>query len=297
MSRSRYIFLAVFLILVAIAMFVAVFIHVREDSSSGSVVLPTSVPTFTPVLTPTPTPLPTGAFLYHGQVLGLTNTSDADGDWVSDRLEYNQYGTNPLLIDTDGGGVDDFNELFVYGMDPLAASDDAEFMASVPGVEGNTIAYDAGGVIEPGVIMPLLVNISKRDPFIQWIADNTCSFWTERDIYGKLYLNWSGSWEPIFKEWVNYYPNSSEVITPAWYFSHGRSGVCADSAFANYAVLELKNYECQYVLGNVSQNNHAWIEADYHGTLYVVNYNDIILASVFYSEHPDWAITARLDFD
>jgi hypothetical protein len=296
MNRNRYIFIALFLILIAVAMFVASFILVRKDSGSRTVVVPTPVATFTPAPTPTPTPLPDGAFLYNGQILGLANTSDADGDWVSDRLEYNQYGTNPLLIDSDGGGVDDFNELFIYGMNPLAATDDAEFMAQIPNVEGRNIAYDAGGVIEPGVVMPLLVNVSERDPFLKWIANNTYVFWNSanRDV-GSLKIDWNGDYIPIFEEWIDY--NLSAVMTPAWYFTHGRNGVCAESALVNYIVMELKKYDCEYVVGTTPEGSHAWLEADSHGTLYVVNFNDIVLASVFYAEHPDWSIVMRLDFD
>ena len=173
MNRNRYIFIALFLILIAVAMFVAAFILVRKDSSSGTTILPTPVSTFTPVPTSTPTPLPDGAFLYNGQMLGLVNTSDSDGDWVSDRLEYNQYGTNPLLIDTDGGGVDDFNEIFIYDMNPLSSVDDADFLAQIPDVEGKNIVYDAGGVNDTYEVAPFLINFSERDPFIQWVANNT----------------------------------------------------------------------------------------------------------------------------
>ena len=297
MNRSGYILLALFLILIAVAMFAASFILIRKDSSSRAVIVPTTVATFTPAPTPipTPTPLPDGAFLYSGQALGLVNTSDADGDWVSDRLEFNQYGTNPLLIDTDGGGVDDFSELFIYGMNPLAATDDAEFMAQIPNVEGRNIAYDAGGVIEPGVVMPLLVNVSERDPFIQWIANNTYMFWNnlERDA-GNLKIDWNGSYVPIFGEWIDY--NLSAVMTPAWYFSHGRNGVCAESALVNYIVLELKGWDCEYIAGQTSEGGHAWIEADYHGALYVANYNDVVLAEDWYTQHPSWIVAIRADY-
>ena len=172
-------------------MFAAFFILVRKDSSSGTVILPTTVATIPSYIpTSTPTPLPDGAFLYNGQVLGLLNTSDTDGDWVSDRLEYNQYGTNPLLIDTDGGGIDDFNEIFIYGLNPLSPSDDAKFLTQIPDVEGNNIMYDAGGVNDTYAMMPFVINFSKRDPFIQWVAANTFVFWNGAgETSGRLYVN------------------------------------------------------------------------------------------------------------
>jgi hypothetical protein len=51
--------------------------------------------------------------------------TDTDGDWVSDALESNRYGTDPALADTDGGGLGDGEELMSYGTDPLDDSDDA----------------------------------------------------------------------------------------------------------------------------------------------------------------------------
>jgi len=286
MNRSGYILLALFLILIAVAMFAASFILIRKDSSSRAVIVPTTVATFTPAPTPipTPTPLPDGAFLYSGQALGLVNTSDADGDWVSDRLEYNQYETNPLLIDTDGGGVDDFNEIFIYDMDPLSAVDDAEFLAQIPNVEANDILYNGGGVyVNVNETLPFLNFIkgfSEHDPFIQWVADNTFFVWNGAgETSGSLYVKWPGEYQPLFGKWVDH----THFITPARYFSNGRQGTCADSAIAQGVLLELKGYDCVLVGGNINGNGHAWLEVTRGDKIYVVTYNDAVLASDWYS--------------
>ena len=56
----------------------------------------------------------------------LDEVIDTDGDGLSDDVERDVYGTNPLLADTDADGVADGEELDLYGTDPLLADTDAD---------------------------------------------------------------------------------------------------------------------------------------------------------------------------
>lgn len=284
MSIKGRIIVFVVMLLVAVGMFAAVYFLAAGDKTAVSVALPVS------------TPLPDGAFFYDEQLLGLQGASDTDGDLVSDRLEFNQYGTNPLLIDTDGGGLDDFNEIFVYGMNPLSASDDAEFLASIPDVEAEYMIYQSCMTNDYLTCLPIVVAFSERDPYIQWIAEKVDAFWysIERTA-GQLMVHEDGEFTLIFNEYVNY--NLSTTMTPAYYFSHDRRGKCLDSAIANYTIFSLKGWDCEYIEGDVPDGRHAWLEVTIDGNVYVVDYNRIVWAENWYASHPDWTITARMDFD
>lgn len=251
------------------------------------------------VSTPTSTPeSEDGSFVYNGIKLGLTEEADADGDWISDRLEFQEYGTNPLKVDSDSDGVDDFNEIFTYPhlLDPLDPTDDEEFLAMLPDVEAAAWEWNAGGTTE--TLLTKYVEIAKRDLLVQWYAEHTTIEWQDADhIWGRLKVNG----EPLFLEYgaLNPFreddrPVSSLGDLTAYYLTHGRRGFCSDVAIAHYPILELMDYECLLISGQVRGENHAWLEANIDGRIYVVNFNTVKLADIFYQTH-NWTIVSKKD--
>lgn len=227
-----------------------------------------------------------GSFIYSGIELGLTEEADDDGDWVSDRLEFWEYGTNPLKIDTDDGGVDDFNEIFTYPhlLDPLDPTDDQEFLAMLPNIESAPWHWSAGGTGEN--LLTKYVEIAKRDPLVKWYAEHVVIEWGLEERDGRLTVNG----ERLNLEYGS--SDAPEHLT-SYYLTHGREGVCSDVAIAHYPILELMGYECWLISGQVeSGENHAWLEANIDGEVYVVNFNFVQQVDLFYQTH-NWTIAVN----
>lgn len=231
-----------------------------------------------------------GSFLYQGRQLGTTSEADADGDWISDRLEFWEYGTDPLKIDTDGDGIDDFNEIFTYPhlLNPLDPTDAKEFLALIPNVKAKTWGYYTGDTLATEA---KFVVVGKRDPLVQWYAERTAIEWQNADhSWGLLKVND----EPLFLEF-----GRSGFPSPSYYLTHGRRGNCLEAHIAHYTILELMDYEGLYIFGRVEDGTgHAWIEMNINGELgelYVVDYNSVVPADEFYKTH-NWTIDSKNDF-
>jgi hypothetical protein len=70
--------------------------------------------------------------------------------------------------------------------------------------------------------------------------------------------------------------------------THGRKGVCGNAAIVHYTILELMGYECWLICGE----NHAWLEANIDGEVYVVNYNFVQQVDLFYQAN-NWTIAVN----
>jgi hypothetical protein len=224
--------------------------------------------------TPTPTVIPGESFVYDGISMGLTESADYDGDYISDRIEYWELHTDPTSIYTEGNPIDDYNAVYTYDLNPLNSAEIAEFMASIPNVEAGQWDKEEARLISFSVF----VEIAKRDPLNQWYAGQTAIEWEDSDhTRGLLLVNN----EPFFLKYE--YPGV--FVHPAYYLTHGRVGTCADVAAAHYVTLELMGYDCLHLTGLVGGDvhvAHAWIEVSINGQDYVVDYNELVLASIFY---------------
>ena len=216
-----------------------------------------------------------GSFIYNGIKLGTTEHADWDGDWISDRLEFWEYGTDPLKIDTDEDGIDDFNEIFTYPhlLDPLDPTDSEEFIAMLPNVEAAVWMGESGDTIDPQGWVDFgekYVGVAKRDPLVWWYAERTTIVWSDIN-HTEGFLTVNG--EPFCQGWER-----AESSSPSYYLTHGRRGTCGQDTFALYAILELMGYDCwaltikdPITIGPTVA--HALVEAEIEGRAYAVDCN------------------------
>lgn len=222
------------------------------------------------------------------------NNIDTDNDYVRDDLEV-ELGTNPLKIDTDDGGVDDFNELYTYGMDPKNPTDDIEFMKKIPNVVARH--WDLGDGKVGGYTEDKYVEISMKDPLIQWYAEQAEIMWEttpEGKKIGTFYVDGDPIWKGVPE------PHERSIDQPSYYFTHGRKGVCSTSSLANFSILKLMGYKTIYMGGRTSrETGHAWLESYIDEEVYVVNFNKVKPREGYYEESgltitspknysPDW---------
>jgi len=209
---------------------------------------------------------------------------DWDGDYVSNELD-----PNPIEIDADGGGMDDFNEIYTWEMDPNDPNDDKEFMKKIPNVVPRHWNSEDGGV-DLLHLLGGVIEISMRDPYIQWLAERSEIRWEttpEGEKFGVFYVDS----ERVFKEYGTAYEGWG--IQPSYYFTHGRKGSCANSAHANLPILRLMGYKAKMIGGRVpvdgEESGHEWNEVYIDGTVYVVNFNNVYPREGFY-EKTGWTI-------
>lgn len=222
---------------------------------------------------------------------------DSDNDYISDGLEVNEYGSDPLKIDTDDGGVDDFNEIYTYDMNPNDPKDDEEFMEKIPNVIARHWGLEDGEVED--YTFNKYVTISMRDPLVQWYAELAEIKWEttpEGEKLGVFYVDA----ERIFKEYGYGGEEYHHVIQPSYYFTHGRKAQCVESSLSNRVILKLMGYKAIDVGGDVPHKNetarHAWVEAYINGEVYVVNFNRVYPREGFYEER-GWTIIRPKDYD
>ena len=210
----------------------------------------------------------------------MLNFEDVDGDFIPNRVELQIYHTDPAKIDSDGGGVDDFNEILTYNLDPNNPQDDANFIANIPHVAAHvwngtiigswSYASSNSGLYDACNNFQGLLDISRRDPFVQWLVNRTEIRWeNEPKTTGTIYVNN----EPIFTA----YDQSTYILNPSTYFSNGRRAFCDNSAMINALMLEMMGYRCNRIGGLVSVGGHVWTEADVDGKIYAVDFNSVRL--------------------
>jgi hypothetical protein len=138
------------------------------------------------------------------------------------------------------------------------------------------------------------VDISLRDPLVQYYAKKAEIRWSDTPTgkAGTFLVDgeriWNGAGEP----------NERSLDQPSYYFTHGRTGYCADSRATNLAILKLMNYKAVEVGGKVpvsnGMNGHGWVEALINGKVYVVNFNDIAPREGFYEKN-GWTMNSSYD--
>ncbi len=206
---------------------------------------------------------------------------DTDGDYILDGIEVEK-GTNPLKIYTYEG-LDDFNLLYTYPHyfrnitnETMTKEDMKKFLDMIPNVEPRYWLVDDGGRYLKGKI----TYVSMRDPLVQWFAKNKFHIrWEDDPEYGKKGHMMLGN-EPLFLVYGTD-PNKS-LVPPAYYLTHGRRGICIESAVANSVLLLLKGYDSTLAGGDASPNNgidhpdHEWVETNIDGKIYIVNYNRVV---------------------
>lgn len=291
-SKERTITLIVYLALALTIIGGGVAIGVTRSSSFT----PTPTPTLVPTAIPTSTPIPEGSFIYNGILLGENESTDYDGDYISDRIEYRELGTDPLAIYTNGNPIDDFNAVYTYGLNPLDSAEISDFMSGIPNVEAKIWAAPGQNEhIIGGVILweKEIIEIGMRDPVVKYYASQVSINWQDsnHDI-GTLELNGQPLW--IRSGDANY--GVSDSVGISWYFTHGREGICGPVSMAHVAALNLMGYECKCLWGIVENGTgHVWAEVVIDGSTYIVRYNLIERADQFYQNH-SWTIEGFVSF-
>jgi len=230
---------------------------------------------------------------------------DTDGDWISDQLEVQVYGTDPLKLDTDGDGIDDFNEIFTYPhlLNPLNPADAKEFLEAIPNVKAKDWKWYEAGDTGSEAPFTKIISVAKRDPLVQWYAEHTYIWWAdENQSYGGLRFDNESFGQP-------YTPGVDEEVDrldhgahPAFYLTHGRTGAggCGENAIAEYAVLEAKGYDCvmttvKIVLTSGGESLHAELEVNIGGRIYVISGVRVEEAESYYKENPNITVISRED--
>lgn len=193
---------------------------------------------------------------------------DVDGDYIKDKMEIYWFQSDPNKIDTDEGGMDDYNEVFTWGLDPTDLEDDKRFIENIPNVGGarSWELFQDGNPEE--FTIEQLIEVSKRDPYIQWLADHTDIRWENNSVIGKVGYVYVNN-EPILNSLENLY--SHKIQQPSFYFSHGRKGNCIISAHSNAPIFQLMGYQTIFLEGENPKlcESLAWNEVYIEDEIYV----------------------------
>ncbi len=227
---------------------------------------------------------------------------DLDHDYISNVYEVERYKTDPTKMDTSGLGIDDFNAIFTYSLDPNNKTQIQQFLAVIPNVSPRQWYISFGGIGDTSDVVfhdnvtngsvsgdGAIVEVSIRDPLIQYLAEHSNLAWDSNNRTGHLFVNGTQIW--------NSYDYGG---TPSYYFTHGRIGRCGDATLATMSILKLMGYKTLEVTGTVPANgtmgNHVWCETVIDGKLYVVNYGELIPREGFY-QGSGWVISESSNYD
>ena len=208
---------------------------------------------------------------------------DPDHDYVDNYFEWKN-GTDPTTPYTYNG-LDDFNLLYTYphyftnvSDRNLTQKEINEFLQKIPNVEPrywtNTDGSYRGAYEDRKYI-----NVSLKDPLVQYYAKKVHIEWRNDPEYGKVGELKLGN-EPIFLKYGIFDANKS-MVPPSYYLTHGRKGNCAEATFANMAILLSKGYKCTFCETDATPNNgedrsdHGFLETEINGKIYIVNFNDV----------------------
>jgi hypothetical protein len=231
--------------------------------------------------------------------------ADADGDWISDRLEVQVYGTDPHKMDTDGDGIDDFNEIFTYPhlLNPLNPADAKEFLAAIPNVKAKMWKWYEAGDTGSKAPFTKIISVAKRDPLVQWYARHTYISWAdESHTYGGLVFDGEPFSQPYIRGIDEEVDRLDHIAHPAFYLTHGRTGPggCGEVATAQYAVLESKGYDCvmvtqKIILVSGEESLHGALEVNIEGRVYVISGVMVKEAESYYRNNPNITVLSRED--
>jgi len=228
---------------------------------------------------------------YNIYVIGTPTFNDTDGDSIHDGLEVLFYHTDPKKIDSDGGGVDDFNEIYTWNLNPNDPNDDIMFLNNIPNVEAKNWGFEDGKL---NISTDDYVEISLRDPYIQWISKQTEIRWiinSDNKKTGRLFVDG----EEIWKEYKRV---NNSIEQPSYYFTHGKKGSCDTSSLANLVILKSIGLKAIKIIGKMPYKNklwpHGWVEAYIDGDVYVINYNYLYPREGFYEKY-NWKVPSHYD--
>ncbi|KAA0004325.1 MAG: hypothetical protein FE043_00895 [Thermoplasmata archaeon] len=211
---------------------------------------------------------------YTGAILDpdipVSGDSDGDNDFICRGIEIEK-GLNPD-DSYSYGGVHDFLRVFVY---PGFFKDEnvsmKDFLDAIPYVEPSYWNDTDGG----GYSANKYLKISMADPLFRYYADRVNIEWENDPVYGKTGHLKLGN-EDLFMEYGRY-NTSRSFAPPVYYLTHGRKGVCSESAIANDCIFQYKGYPSTLVSVKTSSGSeHACGEVIIDGATYICNYNSLL---------------------
>ena len=223
-----------------------------------------------------------GGFLLNNNSSQPSKDKDSDVDGLTDWDEVHVYHTDPHKADTDGGGVNDFHEIHSYpNMDPKNPNDDHALIAKLPNVTAKM--WDPQKILTDDNY----IRYSQTDPLINYLAKRTQIVPSSDGKTSLLRINGLPAINSSTHE-IN------GIYQPSYFFTHGRNGICFESAYANIAILRDMGYKAVIVYGQEPNAGagHAWAEALINGKVYVVDYNGLFPRDNYY-ESQGWTINTN----
>lgn len=227
---------------------------------------------------------------------------DIDHDYVSNVLEIERYHTDPTKLDTSGLGIDDFNAIFTYNLNQNNKTQVQQFLETLPNVSARQWYIYLGGVGDTSNVVFVgtqtnetalgdnaIVEVSVRDPLIQYYAKHSSIVWDGSGKMGHLLVDGAPIWNSY--DYGGY---------PSYYFTHGRVGRCGDTTLATMSILELMGYKTVEVKGTAPSNgtmeDHVWCETQINSKVYVVNYGELAPRDGFYQRN-GWIISESSNYN
>ena len=232
---------------------------------------------------------------------------DTDGDWISDKVEI-EIGTNPMKMDTDGDGIGDFIEQYVYEyLNPNDHADAKRFLAMIPNVtaknwfigkDGDTNGGTGGVKANYSTNFRKIVEVSSRDPRVQWYAKRTTIEMKEKSgtpVVGYLIIDG----KRVAEIWEG--GGRKAVYPPAYILNRDEenksSGNCFTRSVTFYTLFRIRNETIKKVIGcNETLNAttgeleiiyHGWVEIEIDNECYGIANNGALV------ELDDWGIPEK----
>lgn len=202
---------------------------------------------------------------------------DTDGDYISDGKEI-QLGTNPLKVYTYGNVLDDFNREFVYCPHEVNCNNSAKdnsFLAKIPNVKAKGFTSREGELnFTPNydVVAPNILDISLRDPLIEYYAKKTEIILPKGKEAGKVIVDG----KPIFEKY------EVHDFSPSYYLTHGRNEICSGVSLATATLLKKNGKDAHLYEAIRNGVSHAYVEVKIGGKEYAIDFNEVFEKQRFY---------------
>jgi hypothetical protein len=213
----------------------------------------------------------------------VQRSADIDVDYILDHIEINDLHTDPTKADSMGLGIPDFHRFYIYPQIGNNVEAAKEFLAKIPNVEAMHWYADDGGYWKSDA---QVVKISVQDPQIESLDKQIIWKNGEKGSVGDIMVDG----KPIFSEYGGIDNGDKGPTMPSEFFTHGRIGICRESALAHWTILECMGYKAMDVGVTFNGIDHELTEVEIDGKIYVADFGKLYPREVYYGRHPDMKI-------